>query len=588
MKVIVKPHTIQVINTPVNEQEINVTTVDFEFSDEIDATFTKEAYFTLDGDTYKQVILNNQCEIPSEVLTKPGEVEIGVVAFNSTQRYNPKPGYFTTLEGSLKDAENSQPITPSEMEQFESALNEGLDELDSALDDLQDKVDSDYFKGDKGDKGDTGEQGPQGERGLQGEQGIQGEKGEKGDKGDKGDTGERGQDGTNGTNGRDGYKQYTAGDNITIEDDRISATVPQIDLSNYYTKAETNNAISVHSPKIFEIKLSDFLESSIKDADYSLFLPLCQYLYNECRGNYKFIKAPLIYIYSTSDMQNSFDAFNYQIFTLNEQYTIFGNQFIFNIYNIPKTTTYLKSVYINLNFTCIIQDNNISSINNIQKTSTNYYIDTTDKTQTISGKKTFSVLPESSVVPTNDNQLVNKKYVDDNAGGDESIPVFDIQITSNGKIQVAPNDNNGALYSGTYTYQFLNGTYADLKALNDAGKLYYIRVADKIEVTNDYGIASAYTLFKPLTLGNNSPVLKPVDYLITHQLNSHIPVVCYMNLFFGQDGFTNILVYLWAIDYLGKTNTVAYTPTQNYHPATKKYVDDSIASAITSTLGGNY
>lgn len=32
--------------------------------------------------------------------------------------------------------------------------------------------------------------------------------------------------------------------------------------------------------------------------------------------------------------------------------------------------------------------------------------------QTVSGKKTFTTLPESSVVPTTDNQLVNKKYVD--------------------------------------------------------------------------------------------------------------------------------------------------------------------------------
>lgn len=37
--------------------------------------------------------------------------------------------------------------------------------------------------------------------------------------------------------------------------------------------------------------------------------------------------------------------------------------------------------------------------------------------QTVTGKKTFNVLPESSVTPTTNNQLVNKKYVDDNAGG---------------------------------------------------------------------------------------------------------------------------------------------------------------------------
>lgn len=37
--------------------------------------------------------------------------------------------------------------------------------------------------------------------------------------------------------------------------------------------------------------------------------------------------------------------------------------------------------------------------------------------QTITAKKTFTVLPESSVVPTTDDQLVNKKYVDDHSGG---------------------------------------------------------------------------------------------------------------------------------------------------------------------------
>lgn len=36
------------------------------------------------------------------------------------------------------------------------------------------------------------------------------------------------------------------------------------------------------------------------------------------------------------------------------------------------------------------------------------------------------------------------------------------------------------------------------------------------------------------------------------------------------------------------SNTAAYTPTSNYQPATKKYVDDSIAAAITTTLGGSY
>lgn len=155
MKVIVKPHSIQIVSTPVNELEINVTKVEFEFSEEITNGFVKEAYFTLENNTYKKVIVNNECEIPNEVLTKVGTIELGVVAYlveNEEEiiRYNPKPGYFTSWQGSLKDAENSEPITPSEMEQYEQALQSGLTELDDALDDLQEKVDSGYFDGDSG------------------------------------------------------------------------------------------------------------------------------------------------------------------------------------------------------------------------------------------------------------------------------------------------------------------------------------------------------------------------------------------------------------------------------------------------------
>ena len=135
----------------------------------------------------------------------------------------------------------------------------------------------------KGEKGDIGEIGPIGPQGPQGERGLTGETGPKGDKGDVGETGATGQpgrdgtngidgisptvstsksgttttieitdkngthtatinDGINGTNGRDGYVQYTAGDNITIENNVISATGG--DLSNYYTKSETKNLAS--------------------------------------------------------------------------------------------------------------------------------------------------------------------------------------------------------------------------------------------------------------------------------------------------------------------------------------------------------
>lgn len=58
--------------------------------------------------------------------------------------------------------------------------------------------------------------------------------------GEKGEKGDRGSPGVAGIPGRDGYVQYTAGDNITIENNVISATIP----NNYATKNYVDSAIA--------------------------------------------------------------------------------------------------------------------------------------------------------------------------------------------------------------------------------------------------------------------------------------------------------------------------------------------------------
>ena len=128
MKIIVETHKLALDKTPVNEKEINITKCEFEFADEITNDYVKEAYFTLNGNSYKQLIVNNECDIPSEVLEEKGQIELGVVAYlveNETEikRYNPSPTYFDTWKGSLKDAENTEPITPTDKEQIMQALN---------------------------------------------------------------------------------------------------------------------------------------------------------------------------------------------------------------------------------------------------------------------------------------------------------------------------------------------------------------------------------------------------------------------------------------------------------------------------------
>lgn len=77
------------------------------------------------------------------------------------------------------------------------------DKAYSSLRELEEKIATGQFKGEKGD---AGERGPQGEQGIQGETGPMGPAGPRGEKGEKGDTGERGPQGEQGPQGLRGLK----------------------------------------------------------------------------------------------------------------------------------------------------------------------------------------------------------------------------------------------------------------------------------------------------------------------------------------------------------------------------------------------
>ena len=88
---------------------------------------------------------------------------------------------------------------------------------------------------------------------------------------------------------------------------------------------------------------------------------------------------------------------------------------------------------------------------------------TTNTAQTVSAVKTFSTLPESSVVPTSANQLVNKQYVDDHA-----IPTPTNMMTTDTAQTVSAVKTFSTLpessVAPTTANQLVNKTYADTKA----------------------------------------------------------------------------------------------------------------------------
>ena len=265
MRVIVSPHTTKIEKEYINEKEINVTKCTFEFADEITADFVKEAYFTAGDKSYKQIITNNECNIPYEVLEKQGEIEIGVVAYlvedeTEIKRYNPTSDFVYILSGSLKEAENTEPITPSEMEQFEQALQEGLNELAIAVQGAE-NIDIDASKsGNVATITITNQEGTtkeveitDGSDGIDGvgldynwsgtslgikkenEQeyqyvNLKGDTGNTGANGQDGKDGKDGKDGVNGTNGTDGVSPI-----ITTSKDGKTTTLTIVDTEGTKT-----------------------------------------------------------------------------------------------------------------------------------------------------------------------------------------------------------------------------------------------------------------------------------------------------------------------------------------------------------------
>ena len=258
MKLIVNPHKIILDKEEtVNEKEINISKCTFEFADEITDDFVKEAYFTYKGESYKKIIANNECTFPQEVLQEEGTVEVGVVAYlvedeEEITRYNPSPIWFKTDKGSLKQAKNSEEPTPSEMEQYEQILQDGLTLVNEKLEDIDTAItETNNLDLDANKVGNTttveitkkdgtsktvnildGVDGLDGSDGITPTIGNNGNwyigdtdtgkpsRGEQGPTGQTGATGPAGRDGVDGTNGADGYSPSASvsktGDTATI------------------------------------------------------------------------------------------------------------------------------------------------------------------------------------------------------------------------------------------------------------------------------------------------------------------------------------------------------------------------------------
>ena len=255
-------------------------------------------------------------------------------------------------------------------------------------------------------------------------------------------------------------------------------------------------------------------------------------------------------------------------------------------------------------------------------------IDFSSSNENITGVKTFSVLPRSTVAPTSEDELTNKSYVDhgvENCASKEYVDEAIAQIPVGGKgaedaeifLLTMPECDYYANYNLTSTSSSMTDEIKQniLYILDSCTKkkIYYpcikltgtkLLVAGggsgcifKPTVTCTPPTSTGYYSYSFEAMGSSrgssaNPVIlleleiganydsttqtwsEPESYrtMLRYRTNSDIQ--------FATTGYLNRT-------YLSTYNTTSYTPTSDYHPATKKYVDDSIAAIDISTGSSN-
>ena len=638
MKLIVNPHKIELIQEEaVNEKEIDISKCEFEFDEEITNDYVKEAYFTLGDNTYKQVIVNDQCSIPQEVLIKPATIELGVVAYlvedeTEIKRYNPTPVYFKTDLGSLKQAQNSQPITPSEMEQYEQALQGGLTELDDALDDLQEKVDSGYFDGQDGRDGTDGITPTIGNNGNWYLGDTDTGKPSRGATGETGQTGATGQDGfsptvstsksdgvttieitdkngthtatindgvngANGTNGRDGYVQYTAGTNITIDANNVISAeggksslytliIPFAFNDNAGTQQTTDATALASASKI----INDMNASTEKGGII--------YVISSSNGiSYTFhsktkISTSSVGFYFYADA-SPFDMDSTTRIHLKKYLTIYGS-WSNGVYTASQIT-YDAGAYYNLyNF---LAKNNTASYNvtNNYNPAHKKYVDD----NTISKKTTMPTASSSTVGTivqyqgtTDANYTNGYFYIGTTDGGNPATYSWEqLNVQPSGSsgdtgdlvvlnVDISSFVNMYSVIEGNDLNQSIN-VDSTLSALIDRmATIGFNKVRLNIKI-DDYN--SFITTGYRYAVNPGQYAYHNYDFIIYSQSYAQTKYVSlqFQIYEYGDYKFMSIRTFLsrgMALNdnVLLKNNTTAYTPTADYHPATKKYIDDKI------------
>lgn len=333
-----------------------------------------------------------------------------------------------------------------------------------------------------------------------------------------------------------------------------------VDLSNYYTKEESDKNLNARIP-IFNLPVSDTSTS---------------FTSGEPVEN---ASAIINFLYSLGDFTGHAIVHN----NYNPDYARFQDV-LATIEGINKQRSeyVFKGVYnIGANYTTELYGVNI----NIYGTWTNNVF-TANRVRVIKSYDPITPITVSDYInDTNENPVqgkVIKKYIDDNiktyTAGDN------ITISDDNIINCTINDNT--LYIGPIS---MNSTMINLNDYKDALTTLINNNLDKaiyivIKGYNDKILFGTYSFATPVTTGSTY-----VRFLCTFFDSSNHDSFSAKKIHISYERSVDTKLYTvtdfnimenipipFTRDVLTKTNTTSYTPTADYHPATKKYVDDNI------------
>lgn len=184
MKVCVTKDNVTIVDEhsiKIHKGEYNVNKINFNLSEEYTSDLVINAIFSLEnGKAYQTSIINNECDIPAEVLSETGIITFGIYAYKISEedlklRYSPFPTCFNIINGSYNPtAEESQEITASQFEQYMQTLQDGLNQVQKAITavnqattnanelvkEINEHLENGDFDGPEGPQGETGPTGP--------------------------------------------------------------------------------------------------------------------------------------------------------------------------------------------------------------------------------------------------------------------------------------------------------------------------------------------------------------------------------------------------------------------------------------------